>query len=48
MEEGGGSNDSQGYQKLEREGSDVVCYAGLLFRSVNGGTDKETTKAAGL
>ena len=50
VEEGGGSNGRQkDIKKIEREGSDSMCNAGLLFWSANGGTDRETiTEAVGL
>ena len=44
--------ESSGRQKnikvIERNGSDVVCNASLPLRYVDGGTDRETTEAAGL
>ena len=49
MEEGGGSNGRhKDIKEIEREGSDVVCNAGLPLQSGDSGTDRETTEAAGL
>ena len=50
MEEGGGSNGRRkDIKEIEREGSNVMCNAGLPFQSGDGGTDRETTiEAAGL
>ena len=50
MEEGGGSNGRQrDFKVIEREGSDVMCNAGLPFRSGDGSIERETpTEAAGL
>ena len=49
VEEGGESNGRQkDIKKIEREGSDVMCNAGLTLRPGDGGTDRETTIEAAL
>ena len=49
IEEGGGSNRRQEDIKIiERESSGVLCNAGLILQSQNGGSNTETAEVVSL